>query len=585
VRFLLALLVPLALGIAVFKVLLSVHQGWVEQLTSWEPKDVSGVRHSILPVYSGLALARAGRPMTFNGLYLSSWFWSTYCGIHDQWIDIFTLLDTSSWVIISQLYLLTIMWCPEIPRKPPDKLLPTMLPAVSACYNVDEWTFTKLDEPCKAIELKKCGGCKITAHTNVYSQLITTYSAQQWQRTVSSMFTWDSDCFLLVLDTGSSHHVINDRSLFINDINPIQNVYLNGVGGRIQAVGHGSVNFRVTDDDGVPCDLILHDVLYVPDSPANLISPQKLTSGLPEENRFDAFAFTSGNVTVFGWDKGKHLWTIVHCKDVDIPMLPVNEGRTSALAFFCEPCQPVSYASTPEYLRSSRAVQLSEGATALRTNAKQAQPDGYWDDDRWVPSPMVWHNGQWVPLQSAPMPWEHNKIEDPSIFGRLDARITHGARDDDANDNENPPSDPSGAPVIQFDNAATEPDASAPPIPSTKSSPTLSQNEIDKLMDAMRRPLSPKDEDYLRIHHRLKHLSPLQIQHLAQKNILPKHFGDTSYIPPPCPACIFGRQKKRPWRNSAGRSSLRCYPARAGEQTHVDQMVSSHPGLIPQVTG
>jgi hypothetical protein len=66
---------------------------------------------------------------------------------------------------------------------------------------------------------------------------------------------------------------------------------------------------------------------------------------------------------------------------------------------------------------------------------------------------------------------------------------------------------------------------------------------------------------------------------------VPKHFGDTSYIPPLCPACIFGRQKKRPWRTSARSSSLWCYPSRAGEQTHVDQMVSSHPGLIPQVTG
>ena len=79
------------------------------------------------------------------------------------------------------------------------------------------------------------------------------------------------------------------------------------------------MKFRVTDDNGVPFDLILHDVLYDPDYPANLISPQKLTSGLPEENRFDAFAFPSGNVTVFGWDKGKHLQTIVHHKDVDIP--------------------------------------------------------------------------------------------------------------------------------------------------------------------------------------------------------------------------------------------------------------------------
>jgi hypothetical protein len=67
---------------------------------------------------------------------------------------------------------------------------------------------------------------------------------------------------------------------------------------------------------------------------------------------FDAFSFTSGNVTVFGWDKegSKHLQTIIHGKDVDIPMLPVNEGHISSAAFIREPCQPFGYVNTLDTL-------------------------------------------------------------------------------------------------------------------------------------------------------------------------------------------------------------------------------------------
>jgi hypothetical protein len=103
---------------------------------------------------------------------------------------------------------------------------------VDNCDDMNEWNERRMVNPCKAIELNKPGGCKITACTNVYLQLITTSLAQQLKRMVSSLFTWDSDSFLLVLDTGSSHHMINNKSLFIGDINSIKNVFLlNGVDG------------------------------------------------------------------------------------------------------------------------------------------------------------------------------------------------------------------------------------------------------------------------------------------------------------------------------------------------------------------
>ena len=75
-----------------------------------------------------------------------------------------------------------------------------------------------------------------------------------------------------ILDTGSTDHICSVRSLFTGELKPTRGMSLNGIGGSIAVHGVGSISIRVTDDNGEAHSLILHNVLYVPDSPANLIS-------------------------------------------------------------------------------------------------------------------------------------------------------------------------------------------------------------------------------------------------------------------------------------------------------------------------
>ena len=54
---------------------------------------------------------------------------------------------------------------------------------------------------------------------------------------------------------------------------------MQGVGGRVKASGFGTIKVRIIDDENNLNDLLIHNVIYLPKSPINLISPQKWSLG------------------------------------------------------------------------------------------------------------------------------------------------------------------------------------------------------------------------------------------------------------------------------------------------------------------
>ncbi|SCV72172.1 BQ2448_4866 [Microbotryum intermedium] len=71
----------------------------------------------------------------------------------------------------------------------------------------------------------------------------------------------------LLLDSASAYHVVNDRAFFDGPIAPDTHT-MQGLGGTLSASGIGSV--KLVSDNGTK--ILLNDVLYVPESPANLVS-------------------------------------------------------------------------------------------------------------------------------------------------------------------------------------------------------------------------------------------------------------------------------------------------------------------------
>jgi hypothetical protein len=87
----------------------------------------------------------------------------------------------------------------------------------------------------------------------------------------------------------------------------------------------------------------------------------------------------------------------------------------------------------------------------------------------------------------------------------------------------------------------------------------------------------------LRLHNRLGHLSMQTIQRMAKMKLLPTKFAKCEH--PICPACLFGKQTRRPWRSSAINESEIHQVTAPGQCVSVDQLESSTPGLVAHMKG
>lgn len=92
--------------------------------------------------------------------------------------------------------------------------------------------------------------------------------------------------------------------------------------------------------------------------------------------------------------------------------------------------------------------------------------------------------------------------------------------------------------------------------------------------------LSPAEQEFLDLHHRLFHLPFSVMFRLAR----------AGNWPPKCTSCLFGTQHRSPWRTKSSclgiKSALRRQDlSRPGQCVGIDQMISAQPGLVPQEKG
>ena len=110
---------------------------------------------------------------------------------------------------------------------------------------------------------------------------------------------------------------------------------------------------------------------------------------------------------------------------------------------------------------------------------------------------------------------------------------------------------------------------------------TPNQHEKEIKLDE---PVTPRDEAlFLSWHIKLGHLPFSMLRWLARLGIVPKRLVKCRNLV--CPACLYGKQRRRPWRTKekVERTIKRAsYP---GECVSVDQLISQTPGLIGQTTG
>jgi hypothetical protein len=77
-----------------------------------------------------------------------------------------------------------------------------------------------------------------------------------------------------IIDSGASCCVTPYIEDFIHQPTPIQNTTLKGVAGGLTALGRGTVQLKIHQENKDNIILVIDNVIYAPDCPIQLISPQ-----------------------------------------------------------------------------------------------------------------------------------------------------------------------------------------------------------------------------------------------------------------------------------------------------------------------
>ena len=116
---------------------------------------------------------------------------------------------------------------------------------------------------------------------------------------------FDTDSFLIGLDSYSSRCVSNKRSHF-KDLRPAPSQFgsLRGIGGNTPIQGIGTLNWKVEDDFGATHQLVKPNSLYVPKSPKCLLSPQHLAQVSPRAQLSTTYLEMRHDRGILHWGPG-----------------------------------------------------------------------------------------------------------------------------------------------------------------------------------------------------------------------------------------------------------------------------------------
>ena len=394
----------------------------------------------------------------------------------------------------------------------------------------------------------------------IQSNLVFSMSAKSSSNdAINDVMNADTDSYTAAIDTCTSESICKHKECFVGDIKPCKNVYVQGVGGRIKASGYGSVKMRIEDDQGKAFDLLIHNVIYLPDSPINLISPQRWSGGSKDPT--GTGELTIDGTTLLFWNERKSTKIIPHHPELGIPIMTFNDGYTKSSAFlsaaqssmFCLPCTDhLSYLHTSQTVTDKHnrlhIIPVEDEDEELftkidhSTNKKQR-------------TNIIENENEYTSQDN-----HLKQIDDESITSTSTSQqsLKDLAEDDD------------------FHSSWAE-DNDFIDIP---------QNEIEQIMSAVDQQTSKLQRELLSHHYRLKHLPFPALQRLAKKGVIPKQLEKIKI--PLCYACMMGKQTKRPWRGK-GKKNIRhirkpedCF---AGANTSTDHMISPYGGLIPQLKG
>ena len=573
---------------------------YVERPTAYQPRRREG---EMIPIYKASGLKSSGAILLTEVVIINTWFLSMMMKNNSgyQFYFLSEAFKCRCEYIVDAVMIVAYIWFASAHRKPPDKpsKMPTVVPNVwngkvsdfiiDMVVILEEWiilkygidvdlikaytalkailfetmlqlvaSFIKLELNETFLQEQKISdwnqnkpilfGSRDRSYfpkkgKQVFtSQVVLSYSANmEDSEKMSEILPVDENCYQFAIDTCTTFHICRHEELFVNGVTSCDNLFVQGIGGRTKVTGYGTIKIRVVDDQGQKHDLLISNALFVPESPTNLISPQKWS--LSCEDKDGTGELTGGESTIIFWNKKRYFKFVPHHPQMGIPIITVNDDYTVKTTLLAKvSCQP----EVPCYLETS---------TVVKDDQEQQYIVPVEDEELEIESIPA---GKSNPIVVD----ERNRLFDEPSY---DAKVN----DDEA---QSVLSDATDASLDESEKH----DMDVVDVP---------KNELEVIAEAMDSGMSKHQRELLRIHYNLKHLPFSYLKRLAKRGIIPKYLENVD--PPLCTSCIMGKQHRKPWRSRGKDKRVIRRPSDnfPGAMTSTDQMISPYGGLIPQVKG
>jgi hypothetical protein len=134
------------------------------------------------------------------------------------------------------------------------------------------------------------------------------------------------------IDLGTSCCVTPHIEDLINQPTPIQNTTLKGIEGGLMALGRGTIQLKIQQENQERIIMIIDNIIYTPDCPIRIISPQQLHRQ-SRARGYDNSCFTTDDTTATLYHGGDTLKCEYHprTKTPTISCLPANTAPTQQI--------------------------------------------------------------------------------------------------------------------------------------------------------------------------------------------------------------------------------------------------------------
>jgi transposase InsO family protein len=337
---------------------------------------------------------------------------------------------------------------------------------------------------------------------------------------------FDTDSFDILIDNCCSHTLTNDINDYIEP--PVKsNVRIRGYNGTTNSTMVGTVKWKIKDDKGKIHNFILPNTYYSSSVETRLLSPQHWAQ--TRKRGRDSYCITYHDAIIMRWNKDKYQITapLDNRKHKNVGVVRSATGISQYLTA----CQVID----------DECTTLAYPATVCM----DCQVAEITDDEASVQPPKE-------PQQSSEKEMDGIRPETPTEIDQM--------REEIFKDKEPGP--------ITYDEEETE--------------------EEDF------RTYTQDSQEYMHWHYKLNHPSHTVMTRMAKQRMLPRRITNILTTmnkyhtkPPMCNDCCAAKATRKPWRGE-GKGHIQSHIKRAsnpGDIVSVDQLESSIPGFIGQMTG